>query len=152
MELSNIKTLLDKYLEAETTLAEEKVLETYFLSDNVAPELEEYKPLFSFFERERGIETSEKIDFKMPFKVEQKSSKRFLLYKWSGIAASVAILVSVLMYNKQQQTITTTSVNHNIAMQNTQDLLLMMTDAVTSSKKQISYLKEINHTKNQLIK
>lgn len=152
MELSNIKTLLDKYLEAETTLAEEKVLETYFLSDNVAPELEEYKPLFSFFERERGIETSEKIDFKMPFKVEQKSSKRFLLYKWSGIAASVAILVSVFIFNKQQQTITTTSVNHNIAMQNTQDLLLMMTDAVTSSKKQISYLKEINHTKNQLIK
>ena len=48
MELSNIKKLLDNYLEAETSLAEEKELEAYFLSGNVAPELEEYIPLFSF--------------------------------------------------------------------------------------------------------
>ena len=62
MELSNIKTLLDKYLEAETTLAEEKVLETYFLSDHVTPELQEYIPLFNFFENERSLETSEEIE------------------------------------------------------------------------------------------
>ena len=153
MELSNIKTLLDKYLEAETTLAEEKELETYFLSDHVAPELQEYIPLFNFFENERSIETSEEIEFKMPFEVNEKKSNRSLIYKWSSIAASVAILVSVFIFS-QQQKITVNNpepVEYELAMQNTQDLLLMMTDAVSNGKKQLNYLKEINQTKNQLI-
>jgi len=36
MELVNIEKLLQKYLDAETTIAEENELRTYFLSDNVA--------------------------------------------------------------------------------------------------------------------
>ena len=153
MELSNIKTLLDKYLEAETTLAEEKILETYFLSDHVAPELQEYIPLFNFFENERSLETSEEIEFKMPFEVEEKRSNRSLISKWSGIAASVAILVSVFIFSQQQKNTVTNQapVEYELAMQNTQDLLLMMTDAVSNGKKQLTYLKEINQTKNQLI-
>jgi len=153
MELSNIKTLLDKYLEAETTLAEEKVLETYFLSDHVTPELQEYIPLFNFFENERSLETSEEIEFKMPFEVEEKRSNRSLIYKWSGIAASVAILISVFIFSQQQKNTVSNQapVEYELAMQNTQDLLLMMTDAVSNGKKQLTYLKEINQTKNQLI-
>lgn len=151
MELSNIKTLLDKYLEAETSLAEEKQLESYFLSGNVAPDLEEYIPLFSFLETERNINASEEIEFKMPF--EEKKSARFSIYKWSGIAASIAIIASVFLFNNyEKNTISKAEpVEYELAMQNTQDLLLMMTDAVANGKKQLSYLKEINQTKNQLI-
>ncbi len=153
MELSNIKILLDKYLEAETSLAEEKELEAYFLSGNVAPELEEYIPLFSFLETERNIDASEEIKFKMPFEVEEKKSTRSLIYKWSGIAASIAIIASVFLFNNyEKNTISKAEpVEYELAMQNTQDLLLMMTDAVANGKKQLSYLKEINQTKNQLI-
>mgnify|MGYP001099493941 CR=1 FL=1 len=152
MEMSNIKTLLDKYVEAETSLAEEKELEAYFLSGNVAPELEEYMPLFNFYESERSIYTSENIEFKMPF--EEKETKKISFYKWSGIAASVAIICTVFWFAQSEQRIDTqtNSINHELAMQNTQDLLLMMTDAVTNSKKQLNYLKEINQTKNQFLK
>ena len=46
MELANIEKLLEKYLNAETTIAEEKMLKNYFLNDNVAPHLIEYQALF----------------------------------------------------------------------------------------------------------
>ena len=49
MELQNIEILTQKYLEGETSLKEEDQLRHYYLSDNVAPHLESYKPLFNYF-------------------------------------------------------------------------------------------------------
>ena len=85
MELANIEKLLEKYLNAETSIAEEKELKTYFLSDNVAPHLEEYQALFGYFttsKQERFTKT-----------IQLNSKKRN--WKWLSVAASVILLVSV---------------------------------------------------------
>jgi len=150
MELSDIKLLLNKYLEAETSLQEEKVLKAYFLSKNVAPELEEYTPLFRFFEAEKNIEPEQPITFAVQ---EPTKPKRSIFYKWAAVAASFAILASVFWFNSNPNPIqkSKSPMQQELAMQHTQDLLYMMTDAVAGGKKQLSYLKEINQTKNQLI-
>ena len=49
MELSKIEKLLEKYLDATTTLQEETILKDYFLSNNVAPHLQEYESMFGYF-------------------------------------------------------------------------------------------------------
>jgi hypothetical protein len=49
MELANIEKLVEKYLNAETSLKEEQTLKHYFTNGNVAPHLQEYSYLFNYF-------------------------------------------------------------------------------------------------------
>ena len=94
MELANIEKLLEKYLDAETTIAEEKVLKNYFLSDNVAPHLQEYQAMFGYFSTSKNERFTKTIQL--------KSQKRN--WKWLSVAASVVLLVSVYTgYQNNQQ-------------------------------------------------
>ena len=90
MELANIEKLVEKYDSAETTLQEEATLKAYFLSDNVAPHLEEYQLMFSYFQTSQDVTYSKPIEF--------KTKKRN--YRWLSVAASVVLLFSVYMTGK----------------------------------------------------
>jgi anti-sigma-K factor RskA len=94
MELVNIEKLLQKYLDAETTIAEENKLKNYFLNDNVAPHLIEYKSLFEYFS------ISKKEELTKP--IQLKSEKRN--WRWLSVAASVVLLVTIYTgYENNQQ-------------------------------------------------
>jgi anti-sigma-K factor RskA len=94
MELANIEKLLKKYLDAETTIAEEKELKTYFSSDNVAPHLQEYQEMFGYFSTSKNERFTKTIQLK-----SQKMN-----WKWLSVAASVVLLVSVYTgYQSNQQ-------------------------------------------------
>ncbi|MDT7831829.1 hypothetical protein RQM59_05520 [Flavobacteriaceae bacterium S356] len=88
MELASIEKLVEKYLNAETSVQEETSLRDYFLSDNVAPHLEEYKLMFSYFQLNKDETYTKTIQLK------PENTKRKNL-KWLSVAASVALLVSV---------------------------------------------------------
>ena len=85
MELANIEKLLEKYLNAETSIAEEKELKNYFSGNNVAPHLEEYQAIFGYFSTSKNEEYTKPIQLN-----SQKKS-----WKWLSVAASVVLLVSV---------------------------------------------------------
>lgn len=94
MELVNIEKLLQKYLDAETTIAEENELKNYFLSDNVAPHLEEYKALFEYF----SISKEEEFTKTIQLKTEKTN------WKWLTVAASVVLMISIYTgYERDQQ-------------------------------------------------
>jgi len=84
-----IKKLLDKYLEGETSLKEEKQLRYYFLFEEVDPELESYQTLFQFFEKEKQIELTEIPELD---KSEKKSTKIVFLQYWKTAVAAILIL------------------------------------------------------------
>ncbi len=52
-DTTEIKNLLERYFEGETSIEEEEVLHAYFKSGEVAPEFRKYAPMFSYFESER---------------------------------------------------------------------------------------------------
>lgn len=100
MELASIEKLVEKYLNAETSLQEEATLRDYFSSDNVAPHLEEYQVMFSYFQFSKDETYTKTIQ------LESKNTKRKNL-KWLSVAASVVLLVSVYVgvtkYNEYKE-------------------------------------------------
>ena len=95
MELANIEKLLEKYLDAETTLQEEKMLQEYFTSNNVAPHLQEYSMMFGYFKQSKDEIFTQTIQLK-----PEKTKKN---WKWLSVAASVVLLFSVFIGNEEYQ-------------------------------------------------
>ena len=113
MELANIEELVEKYLNAETSLQEEVTLKNYFKEGVIAPHLQEYESLFCYF-----ANTKEEI-FTKTIQLETKKPRGKKL-KWLSVAASVAVLVSVFIgsqeYEKYQQEKTFAQVSYALNM------------------------------------
>ncbi|WP_196890249.1 hypothetical protein [Aureivirga sp. CE67] len=97
MELANIEKLLEKYLNAETTIQEENQLRNYFKNDDIAPHLEEYKPLFSYFEESRNDSFAQDLRL-------NTSNKKETRWKWMSVAAMLILFVSAYTFiNKKKE-------------------------------------------------
>lgn len=92
MEFVSIEKLVEKYLNATTTLQEEAILKKYFTEGYVAKHLQEYEHLFNYFAIAKDETYTKKLILEL--KVPKKRN-----FKW--FAASVAILLCVFV-GKQQ--------------------------------------------------
>ncbi len=137
MELANIEKLLEKYLDAETTIAEEKQLKSYFLSDNVAPHLQEYQSMFGYFSTSKNERFTKTIQLK-----SQKVN-----WKWLSVAASVVLLVSVYTgYQNNQQK------KAEKIYQETQMAFGMLAANLNKGNDAILKLQHFEDTKNKIFK
>ena len=96
MELANIEKLVEKYLNAETTLQEETTLKNYFTEGSVAPHLQEYAYMFTYFA------TIKDETYTKTIQLEPKKSKK-RNFKWLSVAASVMLLFSVFIGKTQYE-------------------------------------------------
>ena len=85
MELDRIEQLLEKYFDATATVAEEEVLRSYFLSDNVATHLEQYTPMFNYFSLAKEERYTKQVQV----------NPRKNIYKWASIAAVVVFMMGI---------------------------------------------------------
>ncbi|WP_372767794.1 hypothetical protein [Lutibacter sp.] len=137
MELVNIEKLLEKYLAAETTIAEENNLKAYFSGDNVAPHLEEYRAMFGYFSANKNEKFTKTIQL--------KTQKRN--WKWLSVAASIVLLVSVYTgYEKNQQQKAEKIYNE------TQMAFNMLSANLNKGTVAISKLQEFETTTNKILK
>jgi hypothetical protein len=113
MELANIEKLVEKYLNAETSLQEEATLKNYFAEGSIAPHLQAYESLFCYLAKSK-----EEI-FTKTIHLEAKKPRGKKL-KWLSVAASLALLVSVFIgsqeYEKYQQEKTFAQVSYALNM------------------------------------
>ncbi|CAL2074870.1 hypothetical protein [Tenacibaculum sp. 190524A02b] len=153
MELASIEKLLEKYLNAETTLNEEKILQEYFTSSNVAPHLQEYGVLFSYFKQSKDETFTKTIQLK-PEKQRKKN------WKWLSVAASVVLLFSVYKgkqeYDKYvirkqfaqiKETLQMVSVNLNKG----NEALYAVSNNINKGKDAIEHLHTYENTVNKVI-
>lgn len=139
MELQAIEKLLDKYFDAETTIAEEKDLKLYFSSPDVAPHLEQYRPLFGYFSQQG----EQKFDKTVPLKTKRHYAA------WISVAASVVLFSGLLtFYNSQPQEDLGTYDDPEVAFRETQKALQMLSTNVNVGMGSVHYVgKEYEKTK-----
>ena len=106
MESQKINILLQKYFEAETTLAEENELINYFNSGDVADELKLYVPMFSTSKEVSVNENPDLGEDLMNYIIEsehrEKLRYRTLWQVVSGVAAVVImVMLAVNFYSNQ---------------------------------------------------
>lgn len=103
MKVEEIKILLDKYFEGETSLQEEALLNEYFNGNDVDTGLKQYQPLFQFLKVEKEVLLSETATIKvLDIKKDEKKLSVLRGGLWWRAAAAVMILgVSTFLINRQ---------------------------------------------------
>jgi hypothetical protein len=150
MELNEIKKLVNKYLEGESSLEEEIILKDYFSSEDIDDTLCEYQPIFKYYAIAKGLKSSQELP-DLPILHEKKKVRT-----WISIAASVAVLLGVGTYifyqfeNKNSEKNLGTYDDPEIAFKETQKALAMLSNHVNSGVKGMQYIQEFEKTKNKI--
>jgi hypothetical protein len=144
MELHNIETLLEKYFQGETSIAEENQLKDYFASVDVAQHLQQYKPMFAYF----TFAKDEKSNVQMPLQTKKRSN-----VAWLSVAASVVVLIGVGLtwLNSQPQDLGTYD-NPEIAFRETQKALALLSGNVNKGIESMQYVETYENAKDQVFK
>lgn len=151
MALDRIERLLEKYFEAETSIAEEKELKDYFASSDVAQHLEQYKPVFGYALQAK----QEQFTAKIP--LTPKRDKKRNRVVWLSVAASVIVLLGVGLftfnnYNQSEYQDLGTINDPEVAFRETQRALAMISESVNKGIGSMSYINEYEQSKNKVFK
>lgn len=150
MESRVIESLLDRYFEAETSGAEETKLKAYFSSGDVAPHLQQYIPMFCYFDQAKTENLKKEVDYKpAPTGFETGRKK---VYSWVAIAASIVILLGVVIQQENQVGEFGTYEDPELAMQKTMEALEMMSLYMNAGTEDLGYIEEFNNTKDKIVK
>jgi hypothetical protein len=101
MTQPEIKALLEKYWQAETTLEEERQLAEYFRRDinpDIDPELESFRPMFAWMAEEAQLTPDEGFDSRMLQRIgsaEQRIAPTRSIRPAFGYAAAAAIILCI---------------------------------------------------------
>jgi hypothetical protein len=145
MEFNKMEALLEKYFEGETSIVEENELKNYFSSPNVAPHLEQYKPLFGYF-TEAG---KEKLEKNVPLTPKKQK------VAWLSIAASIVVMLGIGTYTYFNVNTVTESKELGTyddpeeALAATQKALAMLSNNVNVGIEGVQYLQVYEITKNK---
>ncbi len=152
MALDRITQLIEKYFEAQTSIAEEKELKDYFASSDVEQHLEQYKPLFGYAIHAK----KEEFTLSIPLITESNKNKRKNAV-WLSIAAAVTLLLGVGLVTFYQDTPVEpqnlgTIEDPEVAFRETQKALAMISESVNKGIGSMGYLNEYEQSKNKIFK
>ncbi|TXK74207.1 hypothetical protein [Mesonia sp. HuA40] len=146
MESENrIEELIDKYLEAETSLEEESVLRAYFKEESVAPHLVEYKPIFSWQE----VTRQEKYIEPLP---QLKVEKKWYYHQIAAVLIIGFMALGGFFFWPQPQKEKVPYANQKLAYENSKDLLALLPEALKASRTKLNYIKVLPTTTEKIIK
>ena len=148
METTKIESLIEKYENAQTSIAEENELRTYFSSQNVASHLQEYKLVFEYY----AVSKTDNLTSKISIQTKNKNTK------WFAIAAAITLLLGIgtaVMMNDEPKLIANdlgTFQNPETAFIETQKALAMLSNHVNTGIESVNYVSEYQKSKERIFK
>ena len=99
MKVQDIKLLIEKFYDGETSKREEQLLKNYFDQKDIPEQYSDTKEYFNFLQKEAALELDDTFDEKF-FKEtgldeHQTNNKRIWIYRISGIAATILVFILV---------------------------------------------------------
>jgi len=160
MELKHIESLLEKYEEGQTSLQEEAQLKHYFSTETVAPHLEVYRSLFTYFVSDKQ-HSSQKLLY--------TSRSTSVQHRWFASAAVVAIMFSVFMMFTPKDEFTKLSNEEQLAYNETLkafdlisnymhkataqlNTLNIISNSFEKGQQNVVFLEEFNNSTNKIFK
>lgn len=163
MALINIEELLEKYDNAETSLAEEAQIKAYFTEADVPPHLESYKLLFDYVSHTKKEQFTKEVPL---------PPKRTKLYQWVSVAAIALLMLGAYFQATQMnQKTTLDDLSHEQLMAYNQTLevlnlvstklnkgtdhlgaLNLVSSKLNEGAENLVYVKEFNKATNKIIK
>lgn len=147
MELDKIEKLIEKYLEAETTVAEEKALKTYFTEEKVAAHLEEYKPMFQYFSSAKEEQFTQQVSLDSIASVTEK--RRKFSYKWLSVAA-VGLLFFGIYFGNVYREKQIEKEKAQIAYEQTKEALNLLAENFSKGTEKVAYLNQFEETRQKI--
>ncbi len=135
MELDRIEKLLEKYLEASTSVAEEKELRTYFSQESVPTHLAQYAPMFQYF----SLAKEERFTKQVPLKTRRN------YFKWASVAAVAVLMFGIYFGNEYQK-----QKEAEYAYNETKKALSLLADNFSKGTEKVAYLNEFENTKQKI--
>lgn len=135
MELHNIEKLIEKYMEATTTVAEEEIVRAYFLKGDVAPHLKEYTAIFQYF----SIAKEEQFTKQVPLKPRKSN------YKWLSVAAVAVLVFGIYFgndYREQKQA--------EYVLNETEKAFSLIAQNLNKGTEKLVYLEKLEETTNKI--
>ena len=148
MELIKVEILLEKYLEAAASIAEENELRNYFSTQNVAPHLEQYKAIFGFYTQAKQEKSGKEIVLK------SKKNKTI----WYSVAATIVVFLGIgtFFIMNRNAPIPESELgsydNPEIAFKETQKALALLSMNVNVGLESVMYVQEYENAKNKVFK
>ena len=160
MNIKEIEELLEKYYEGATSLAEERTLKDFFLSENVPMELAVHKSQFLYFAEASADEISDK-EFEervfteiMEIPVVPLHSSRNRFYYITGIAATILLLIGLVftfnddMSKRQKGNVSTT--DPELVYTQTRDILALVSVNLNKGMDKMQYLGKLDQAMQKM--
>ncbi|MBL7885241.1 MAG: hypothetical protein JNJ52_00705 [Flavobacterium sp.] len=148
MESTRIEKLIDHYFEGQTSIAEEKELKAYFSSSTVAPQFEQYRAVFGYFDQAKNEHFTQSLPL--------QPRKQFNVF-WLSIAASVVLALGIVIMKfaddqPQSSGEYGTYDNPEIALAETQKALALVSEKLNVGIESVNYINEYENSKNRIFK
>jgi len=156
MNIREIKILIEKYFEGQTSIAEERLLKDFFAGGNFPEEMKPVASMFGYFEIEKEVKLSQSFSNNFISQIEEKQmipfyqNRRFWYY-FSGVAASIIFLIT-LFYENQNTPLKTkyTSEEAQLAYLQTKKTLAFVSEKFNKGVKPLNEIGKIEQNANRI--